>query len=567
MNQACAIDILKTGGNVFLTGEPGAGKTHVINQYITWLEAAGVSVAVTASTGIAATHVGGMTIHAWSGIGARDSLSAHDIEQIATREKTAKRIRKAHVLVIDEISMLDGSLLDNVDQVCRTVRNRQEPFGGLQVIFVGDFFQLPPIAKRGSEMRYAFESRAWDSAKLIICYLTEQFRQDDEMLLGLLQSIRKNEIDEDHYTLLQEQTDIGYEDIEPTRLYTHNADVDAVNSTQLAALAGKQATFTMSGRGGRQYIEALTRTCLSPESLVLKEEAMVMCTKNNFEAGYVNGTLGRVVRFEGEEGYPVIKTADGREITITPMSWSVSEDGKVLAEITQVPLRLAWAITVHKSQGMSLDAAEIDLSRAFVYGQGYVALSRVRTLIGLRTLGMNANALMVDPKIVARDNEFQRQSSAAEDTFADMDTEEVEKLHHQFVTACGGSMPTADDLKGQTKKPVRNQTERTADVTKRLLHEKKDIEGIARERGLVASTIWNHIEQLIQERAISAGDIDHLLPENWQSVWEPIQNAIETVGHEKLKPIYEHLEEAYDYPTIRLARAYYYALQNDAAKK
>ena len=191
MTQEQALDILKTGGNVFLTGEPGTGKTYVINQYIAWLEAAGINVAVTASTGIAATHIGGMTIHAWSRIGPRDSLSPYDLDQIVNHEKTSRRIKKAQVLVIDEISMLGGPTLGMVDQVIRAIRQTNEPFGGLQVIFVGDFFQLPPIVRPGEETQYAFESLSWQQARPLICYLTDQYRQDDEMLLGLLKSIRQ----------------------------------------------------------------------------------------------------------------------------------------------------------------------------------------------------------------------------------------------------------------------------------------------------------------------------------------------------------------------------------------
>ena len=142
MNQDRALEILKTGGNVFLTGEPGSGKTYVINKYIAYLEACKVKVAVTASTGSAATHIGGMTIHSWSGVGARDTLTRYDLDAIASNKKVLDKVKKAHVLIIDEISMLDGKMLDMVNIVCKTVRDSSEAFGGLQVVFVGDFFQL-----------------------------------------------------------------------------------------------------------------------------------------------------------------------------------------------------------------------------------------------------------------------------------------------------------------------------------------------------------------------------------------------------------------------------------------
>src|SRR5690606_32521493 len=233
MTQSTALDILKTGGNVFLTGEPGAGKTFVINQYISYLEAAGLSVAITASTGIAATHIGGMTIHSWSGIGVRDTLTPYDLDKIATNEKVTRRVKKANVLVIDEVSMLDARVLDMVNLVLKTIRQKNEAFGGLQVVLVGDFFQLPPVTKQGENMVYAFRSRAFEEARFLTCYLDEQHRQEDELFLSLLKSIRSNQVEEDHYTLLSEQTSVSYENIEPTKLFTHNADVDAYNLGKL----------------------------------------------------------------------------------------------------------------------------------------------------------------------------------------------------------------------------------------------------------------------------------------------------------------------------------------------
>lgn len=565
MTQERALEILKTGGNVFLTGEPGAGKTHVINQYIAWLEAAGLHVAVTASTGIAATHLGGLTIHSWSGIGIRDQLSAYDIEQIISREKTVKRIKKTQVLVIDEISMLDGSVIDMIDRVVKAARQSTEPFGGLQIVFVGDFFQLPPITKQGEVMRYAFESHAWEAARPLICYITEQYRQDDEMLLGLLKSIRKNEVEEEHYTLLGEQKEIGYEDIEPTRLYTHNADVDAVNAGKLKELSGMVKRFTMDGQGNKQLVQGLVRSCLSPECLELKEDAMVMFTKNNFEAGYVNGTLGRVERFDTEGGYPVVRTTEGREITVKPANWEIVDDGKVHASISQLPLRLAWAITVHKSQGMSLDAAEIDLTKAFVYGQGYVALSRVRTLIGLKVVGIGPNALGIDPKIVNYDGRFMSESEMANDTFEEMDEEEIARMHMQFLAARGGTIPDEKDVKAGRSGMNRVQKESTYATTKRMLEEGKDIKTIIKERGMTGSTISGHIEKLLLDGELPIDRIGAFVPEDvdWDTLYDDVGNAIKEHGSEKLKPLYEATDEQYEYDLIRLARAEFLCRNGD----
>lgn len=560
MTQSQALEILKTGGNVFLTGEPGAGKTYAINQYIAWLYAAGLSVAVTASTGIAATHIGGMTIHSWSGIGVRDTLTPYDLDKIATNEKVSRRVKKAHVLIIDEVSMLDGKLLDMVDAVLKTIRQRGEVFGGLQVVFVGDFFQLPPVTKNGDMMRYAFMSEAWKAANPLVCYLTEQHRQDDDLFLGLLQSIRQDRVEEDHYTLLSEQTSIGYENIEPTKLYTHNADVDAYNQAKLKALAGQTRAYKMAGQGSRILVESLARNCLSPEMLELKEEAMVMFTKNNFEKGYVNGTLGRVVAFDQKDGWPIVKTSDNRTIKAEPTTWEVVEDGKVRASIEQVPLRLAWAITVHKSQGMSLDAAEIDLSRAFVYGQGYVALSRVRTLQGLKLSGMNPNALSVDPRVIEADQRFREDSQSAENVFNDLPANEIGEMHQRFVTANGGRLPEEGDVRPLKPGEIIAK-ESTTEITKRLLGERKSIRDIAKERKLAEATIWSHIEEMLADGRLEWSNIVHLLPKNWNTAWPEIKDAIKEVSDERLKPIFEQLGEQYDYDIIRLGRVYY-RLQN-----
>lgn len=556
MTQQQALEILKTGANVFLTGEPGAGKTYVINQYIAWLEASGLKVAVTASTGIAATHIGGMTIHSWSGVGARNGLTRGELDAITSKEKLIKRIKKTDVLVIDEISMLDGMGLDMVEIICRTIRGNGEPFGGLQVVLVGDFFQLPPVTGRGEVVRYAFASHTWGRMNPLICYLTEQHRQEDELLLSLLSAIRSGEVEEDHFTLLREQTDIAYENIEPTRLYTHNADVDSVNTNHLKDLSGYGRTFKMSGRGAKARVEILTKQCLSPEILSLKEEAMVMCTKNNFEAGYVNGTLARVTGFEGTEGWPIIETAEGKKITVKPTTWDMMEDGKVLASVEQIPLRLAWAVTVHKSQGMSLDAAEIDLSKAFVFGQGYVALSRVRSLQGMKVLGMHPNALEVDPRVRQKDEQFKVESEAAEETFANLDKEETEKLQKQFVTARGGRFIGPDEKVEVKTAAERIQKESTTALTLALLREGKDLEEMAKLRALAVTTIVTHIEQLVENGEVKLAELEPIMKK--AGVTKEALAKVKKVGEEhtleKLKPLYEATEGEFDYFLLRLLR-------------
>src|SRR3989344_3461394 len=198
MTQQRALEILKIGANVFLTGEPGAGKTHTINEYLRYLRARKIDAAVTASTGIAATHINGMTIHSWSGVGIRPSLSKYEVEEIASREYVAKRILRAKVLIIDEVSMLGAYMIDMVDSVTKAVKGNDKPFGGMQIIFVGDFFQLPPVNREREKISFAYDSPAWTAAQPIACYLTEQHRQDDDAFLSVLSAIRKNSFSDNH---------------------------------------------------------------------------------------------------------------------------------------------------------------------------------------------------------------------------------------------------------------------------------------------------------------------------------------------------------------------------------
>ncbi len=456
MTQEQALNILKTGANVFLTGEPGAGKTHTINNFVNYLRDRDIEPAITASTGIAATHIGGMTIHSWSGIGIKSKLDKYDLDKIASSEYIARRVLKTRVLIIDEVSMLSTNMLNMVDLVCREIKQKSEPFGGIQIVLVGDFFQLPPIFKKDIVQSkqntllvdvgrlqglFAYESSAWERAQLVICYLTEQHRQDDTDFLSVLSAIRANNVLQkhvDHINTRQIEMDGMPDNI--TKLFSHNVDVDRINDAELVKLESGIKVFTMQGEGNEKIVETLRKGCLSPEKLTLKVGAVVMCTKNNPKERFVNGTLGVVTDFEEFSGNPIIKTKRGNSIVVTPMDWTVEENGKIRAQITQIPLRLAWAITVHKSQGMSMDAAVMDLSQVFEFGQGYVALSRVRRLSGLYLLGINDHALKVHPEVLAKDAEFKNKSTDAIKVFSALPFAELKKMHDNFVVACGGKI-------------------------------------------------------------------------------------------------------------------------------
>ncbi|MDP3997331.1 MAG: PIF1 family DEAD/DEAH box helicase [Candidatus Andersenbacteria bacterium] len=443
MTQQEAFVILKTGACVFLTGEPGSGKTHTIRQYVDYLKRAKIETAVTASTGIAATHIGGVTIHSWSGIGIKKNISEYDLDRLASNERLSKRIVRTKVLIIDEISMLDADTLDSVERMCRAVKANKEPFGGLQVVLVGDFFQLPPVAKFNEPpARYAFAAAAWARANFLPCYLAEQWRQDDQSFLEILAAMRRNAVAAEHRLCLDKRCVSAPVDgrVSITKLFTHNADVDRINEERLKQVSGEAKTFTMQATGKKFLVEQLKRNCLSPDQLRLKKGAVVMFTKNSPKREFVNGTLGKVVDWQPGSNWPVVKTFGGKLINTETADWAIEDNGRVLARVAQIPLRLAWAITVHKSQGMSLDAAYIDLRDAFVEGQGYVALSRLRSLKGLFLAGYNEQSLRVHRQVLEGDAGFREQSEEAAAVFGRMPATEISKMHQNFIRAMGGKL-------------------------------------------------------------------------------------------------------------------------------
>jgi len=413
MKQKEALEILRAGYNVFLTGCAGTGKTHLLNEYIEFLKKRGVSVGITASTGIAATHIGGVTIHSFSGMGVLNQLTSSDLSRVLKKSYLAKNLKRTQVLIVDEISMLSLDQLDIADRIIRSFLKSNEPFGGMQVVLCGDFFQLPPIKKDhnlySQGTGFAYKSRAWRELDLRVCYLEKRYRHKEEDLLFVLDSIRENKVNEDVLNLLRGRYKANInEGEEITKLYTHNFNVDNINSRELRKLSGKSKVFYMNKRGPKGLTETLGKNLLAPEKLELKKDAVVMFVKNNLEKGYVNGTLGSVVRFEGDT--PIVKTKNGKYVKVEQEKWNIEEDGEVKAQVRQLPLRLAWAVTVHKSQGTTLDAAEIDLSKAFEPGMGYVALSRIRSLKGLRLMGLNKTALKANEEVIKMDEAFKKAS-------------------------------------------------------------------------------------------------------------------------------------------------------------
>lgn len=556
MKQTEALTILKTGRNVYLTGAAGSGKTYVLNEYISYLKNRGIAVGVTASTGIAATHLGGVTIHSWSGAGIKDTLRDEEIEALTEKEYLHKRLDKARVLVIDEVSMLSPRLLDTVERICRVMKRNDKPFGGMQVVLSGDFFQLPPVARGVSDIEFINVSDTWRNMDVRVCYLKEQFRHDDRALEDILNEMRTGMISTATKKIFADICKQKRGDtIVPTRLYTHNVDVDAENERELAELPGEDHIYEMTTKGKTRLVESLVKSILAPAELHLKKNAVVMFVKNNFEEGYVNGTLGIVKGFDKSD-MPIVETRSGKTIYVSAVEWEVEEDGKVLARVEQLPIRLAWAITIHKSQGMSMDAAEIDLSKAFVPGQGYVALSRLRTLAGLTLAGINDVALSVHPNVLSIDRQLQKESEKWRNAVAQFSEEKIYDMHTAFVDACGGTTDEKEIAKNKAeaeeKKDASSERVPTHEKTKVFVEKKMSIKEIARERGITQGTILSHIEKLHEKD-----------PKIYLDMYKPgekdlrvIRAAFRKSGDMKLAPVYNILGGRYTYDELRLARLF-----------
>lgn len=579
MQQDEAFNLLKMGKNIFLTGAAGSGKTYLLNKYIKYLKEHNVGVAVTASTGIAATHLHGTTIHSWSGIGIKDTLTQTDLEKLLKAKRTKRNYKNTKVLIIDEISMLHRYQLDMIDTIARFMLGNDNAFGGIQLVLCGDFFQLPPVSSNPfvEEKRFAFEASTWEDGDFHVCYLHEQHRQGNDPLLAVLNDIRSGKAGEQ--TKIPLRTRYKKEPqgaTKATRLYSRNINVDAINDQELAKINGQEKTYTMATKGFSALVEGLKKSCLAPEQLKLKLGAEVMFIKNDVLGKYVNGTRSIVVGFDkSDEAWPIVKTYNNQTFCAVPEDWNYEDNGVVLATITQVPLRLAWAITIHKSQGMTLDAAEIDLGDAFEPGMGYVALSRVRSLTGLKLMNLNEMALKVHPKVLQHDQIFKDSSAINVNYLQSLAEPEMERCQRETLvvrfgggkvkgkvkvigkeTSNIGNISNANNRSTSNRSNIRKEVIPTHITTLDMLKEPLSIEAIAEKRGLSVGTIINHIEKLKGLKLIDGAFIEEFKSRLPKEDFDDIFAELKKSEDGKLKPICEKFEGKYPYSTLQLVRLF-----------
>ena len=480
MKQSIALKILRAGRNVFLTGSAGTGKTHVVNEYMKYLRERGIEPAIVAPTGIAASHIGGKTIHSFFCIGIEKDVDEGYLSWLLRQPFAEKRLGQLKVLIVDEISMVSPGLFFSMDKILRAFKRCEKPFGGVQIVLSGDFFQLPPIGKAPRTERFVWQTDLWGQSDLKVCYLEEKFRHKDDVLITILEEIRSGDVSEGSMEVFRScYRKKLTNSFRPTKLYTHNIDVDRINEAELGKLPGESAVFEANTKGSKKNIEKIFRNSLIAQEIQIKKGAVVIFIKNNYEKGYINGTLGKVVSFSKGENLPVVEIFSGRKIIVDMEDWILEDDkGNIKANVEQIPLRLAWALTIHKSQGMTLDAAEIDLSKTFEVGQGYVALSRIRSIEGLRLMGLNDVALMVDELVLGIDSEMKKQSRLNSLKARNIDKKELKEISANFILENGGTMEEGD-IKRNRKEMSQEKNERKS------VNQKKERKNSGYHQGVV----------------------------------------------------------------------------------
>lgn len=418
--QSACIEAVLRGESIFITGPGGTGKSYILDALYREFKGLGKTMSITAMTGCAALLIGAhaKTLHSWAGIGLGREPLSHILSAIHKNGRKKNNWKKTDCLVIDEVSMMTPALLSLLDDVGKSVRKcYTKPFGGLQVVFVGDFYQLPPVCKTGEKMAFAFESPVWKAVVEKTYALTIIHRQRDPVFQKVLDEARRGELSEESYQILVERKAAKWKGnaIRPTMLFTRNDDINTINQSYLDRLPGEAIVFEATTEAPPRVnpedvayqVQRLDKDAPYEPTLRLKVGAQVMLLAQQYEErgdkkepihGLVNGSRGVVTEFTPCNN-PVVKFMNGKTLIMKEHTWS-SDETENAVKRKQLPLRLAYALTIHKAQGASLDSALIDVGSAtFEYGQAYVALSRVRSLDALYIHDIEKVAFRVHPAV------------------------------------------------------------------------------------------------------------------------------------------------------------------------
>lgn len=398
--QQHAFDLVTKGRNIFLSGQAGTGKSYTIRKIVSWAHEEGRAVGVTATTGMAALLIGGRTVHSFLGIGLGKKTAVELVRQAKKSPYLCKRLKELSLLVIDEVSMLHAELLEKIHEYLSLVRGSMCPFGGVQIVLCGDLTQLPPI-----EGAFCFQAPCWNQAKIQTVLLTESIRQaEDKEFQAMLEELRFGRCAPTTLAKLDACKDTEFEDgILPTLLYSRNVDVDAINQREYMRLVekGSERRVYPTKYASVPHTQDWAKANRIPEQVELCVGAQVLVTWNVTigESVLPNGARGVVQCFTS--GGPLVRFRHGKEHIIHPLTVCNEEENKNMSA-TFMPLKLAYAITIHKSQGMTIDAVEMDLGKSiFQEGQAYTALSRARNLSSVRIVAVSPSSFRVHKDVKA----------------------------------------------------------------------------------------------------------------------------------------------------------------------
>lgn len=394
--QKIALEVLQSGENVFVTGGAGSGKSYLIRQFMRELNPK--VMPLLASTGAAAVLVGGRTFHSFFGLGIMEGGPHETFQRAKEDNKLMKRLREVEGVIIDEISMIPGSAFEVAESLARFARESSLPWGGMRVVVVGDFAQLPPVTRDNTKRDWSFRSSIWEQSGFQTVQLSQNQRTYDSHFLDVLADVRAGKVT----SLVKEYLDAKIrehdESDETTRLFPRRDQSETFNSIKLGQIPDKEVKIPTIYLGQEKMVEALKRNSPIPPELTLKVGCRVLFLQNDPQKRWVNGTKGTVVDITEEK--ITVEKETWRHVTVEKAQFSLQNaEGRTMASVINFPLSLAYATTIHKSQGATLDELWVDLSRLWEPGQAYVALSRLRSGDGLKLLGWNPRSILTDPAV------------------------------------------------------------------------------------------------------------------------------------------------------------------------
>ncbi|MFH1670755.1 MAG: helix-turn-helix domain-containing protein [Patescibacteria group bacterium] len=533
--QSKALHLLNGTENIFLTGAAGTGKSFLLQQYLNGKGRK--EYPVLASTGAAAVIVDGRTFHSFFGLGIMEGGKDATVVRALKSRQLWNRLQRAECIVIDEVSMLSGETVATAEEIARCARGNSEPWGGVRIIAVGDFAQLPPVQKDGGEKDWAFLHPAWEQSQFQPVFLHTAVRTNEPKLLDVLRCVREGIVNDEVRAFLKSRMAPSNPEFNGTRLFPHRSSADHYNMQKLNSLPGNQQEFETYYEGGGRHVEQLKKQCPIPEILYLKTGALVMFRKNDtsFPYRYVNGSLGKVTSMDSDCIFVCL--LDGTQVDVHREEFSLLDgNGTIRARAENFPITLAWASTIHKAQGASIDRLMVSMSGLWESGHAYVALSRARSEKGLF--------------IEAWDEESIFTESAVQEFYESVQSQWEQKASTLSATPPMQPKPSSlsrDRIRGSKKSTIPNYIQ-----TEALLKERLSIREIAEKLGWKDGTIINHIERLVTEGR--APDISYLHPPP-QNFME-IKKLFDLHGTEALKPVHDDLKGKYSYDDIRLVRAF-----------